>query len=251
MNKNLPIGVFDSGIGGISVLKQCIAVLPEESYIYFGDDVNCPYGERNTEEIAVLTEKAADRLVCMGIKALIVACNTATGAAVERLREKYDIPVIGMEPALKPAVQGVKNGRVLVMATPATINQQKFVNLLNKYKDTEVIDTLPCPGLAELIEYSLGDKAALNDYLKKILPADTDVYDAVVLGCTHYMFIEEIIASFFRNAKMYHGNIGAANQLKRVLESNGLLSSGGGSVSLYMSSGSESVLELCRKLLEM
>lgn len=249
MNKDLPIGVFDSGIGGISVLKKCLAVLPDESYIYFGDDANCPYGERSTEEIADLTVSAADRLVCMGIKALIIACNTATGAAVERLRAKYDIPVIGMEPALKPAVQGSKNGRVLVMATPATLKQQKFIKLMEKYKDIKGIDTLPCPGLAELIEYSLEDKAVINDYLTKALPANTDMYDAVVLGCTHYMFIEEDISSFFRSAQIYHGNTGAANQLKRILESNGLLSTGGGGVSIYISSGNERVMDLCRKLL--
>lgn len=249
MNKSLPIGVFDSGIGGISVLNQCRAILPHESYIYFGDDANCPYGERPTEEIAALTEKAADKLVCMGIKALIIACNTATGAAVERLREKYDFPVIGMEPALKPAVLAADGGRVLVMATPATLHQQKFANLLAKYDQTN-IDTLPCAGLAELIEYSLDDKALLTAYLKNTLPENTDAYSAVVLGCTHYTFIEELIAEFFPNAKIYHGNTGAANQLKRILENSDMLNPDGGELSIYISSGNEQVLELCGKLLD-
>ena len=128
--KRDPIGVFDSGVGGISTLREMIRELPDERFIYFGDMANAPYGTKNTEEVITCVRSVVDRLMEQNIKALVIACNTATGAAAAVLRDELSIPVVGMEPALKPASKARKNGSVLVLATPLTLHQEKFENLM-------------------------------------------------------------------------------------------------------------------------
>ena len=132
-----PIGVFDSGVGGISVLRELVALMPNENFIFYGDSKNAPYGTKTLEEVRKLTLADAEYLRSRNVKALVVACNTATSAAIHILREKYqkEIPVIGIEPALKPAVSVKENSRVLVMATPMTLREKKFHNLMQKFQD--------------------------------------------------------------------------------------------------------------------
>ena len=155
-NKNrntAAIGVFDSGVGGISVLRELVAQMPNENYIFFGDSKNAPYGTKTLEEVQKLTCADAEYLLSRGVKALVVACNTATSAAIRILREKYaDMPVIGIEPALKPAVHAGGHPRVLVMATPMTLREEKFHALMQRFESDAEILRLPCPGLVEYVE---------------------------------------------------------------------------------------------------
>ena len=152
-NQDRPIAFFDSGLGGISVLRETVRLLPQENYLYYGDSLHAPYGVRPEAEIRALAGAAAEQLVQAGAKALVVACNTATSAAIVQLREAYpDIPVIGTEPALKPAVEKYPGGRILVMATPMTIRQEKFQALKAQYDDQAEIIGLACGGLMEFVE---------------------------------------------------------------------------------------------------
>ena len=164
----MPIGVFDSGLGGISVLKELMALMPEEHYLYFGDSANAPYGTRTTEEVRVLTLNAAAMLYERGVKALVVACNTATAAAVEALRAKYpDFIIVGIEPALKMAADRFPGGRIGVMATEVTLREEKFAHLLERFPDVS-IDLIPAPGLVECIEGGMTDDPATEDLLPPV-----------------------------------------------------------------------------------
>ena len=249
MDKTLnPIGVFDSGIGGISTLRDIIRELPREHFIYYGDIANAPYGTKNTEEVITCVRKVVDHLLKRQIKALVIACNTATGAAAATLRKELSIPVIAMEPALKPASEKREGGSILVMATPLTLQMEKFNLLMSKYGEGAV--RVPCPGLMELVEADDGE-GALN-YLKKLFAQyDLDHVDAVVLGCTHYVFLKEMIRDLLPNhIAITDGNAGTARQLKRVLAKNGLLNETGSGKLDLETSGTEKDLALMQKLLD-
>ena len=183
-----PIGVFDSGVGGISVLRELVAQMPNENYIFFGDSKNAPYGTKTLEEVQRLTCADAEYLLSRGVKALVVACNTATSAAIRILREKYaDMPVIGIEPALKPAVHAGGHPRVLVMATPMTLREEKFHALMQRFESDAEILRLPCPGLVEYVEQGVLEGAELEAFLANLFePYQSHPVDCVVLGCTHY-----------------------------------------------------------------
>ena len=245
--KRDPIGVFDSGVGGISTLREMIRELPDERFIYFGDMANAPYGTKSTEEVVTCVRSVVGRLMEKNIKALVIACNTATGAAAAVLRDELTIPVVGMEPALKPASKARKNGSVLVLATPLTLHQEKFENLMKQYGEGAV--KVPCPGLMELVEAD--DTEGAKRYLEKLFsgyPAET--VDAVVLGCTHYVFLKDMIRGLLpERIAITDGNAGTARQLRRVLAGANLLNEEGpGSVELE-TSGTEKDTELMKKLL--
>ncbi len=242
-----PIGVFDSGVGGISTLREMIRELPEERFIYFGDTANAPYGTRSTDEVIACVRNVVGRLLKKNIKALVIACNTATGAAAATLREELTIPVVGMEPALKPASEIRKDGSVLVLATPLTLQQEKFENLMKQYGEGAV--KVPCPGLMELVEADDTDGA--RRYLEELFARyPEDRVDAVVLGCTHYVFLKDMIRELLpERIAITDGNAGTARQLRRVLAQDGLLNTEGpGSVELE-TSGREQDLAMMRKLL--
>ena len=167
---NRPIGVLDSGLGGISVLRELVKLMPGEAFLYYGDSANAPYGTRTPEEVIDLTKKDVDFLLERGAKAIVVACNTATSVAIRELREEYekkDIPVIGIEPALKPAVLAKEHSKVVVMATPMTLSQTKFNSMLHVYEDEANIIKMPCPGLVEYIEGGMLEGPVLDEYLEK------------------------------------------------------------------------------------
>ena len=150
--QNHPIGVLDSGLGGISVLRELVRLMPEEDYLYFGDSKNAPYGTKTAEEVLRLTRNTVSFLLEQGAKAIVVACNTATSVAIRELRQEYpSIPMIGIEPALKPAVEAKAHSTVLVMATPMTLKKEKFSDLMHRYESDAKIIKVPCPGLVELI----------------------------------------------------------------------------------------------------
>ena len=243
-----PIGVFDSGVGGISVLQALVRVLPKEHYIYYGDTANAPYGTKKTEEVIDCVRKVTDSLLARNIKALVIACNTATGAAAYTLRKELTIPVVAMEPALKPASEIRKDGKILVLATPLTLQQEKFNRLMDKYGEGAV--RVPCTGLMELVENEDWDGA--ETYLKEVFaPYDLQMVDAVVLGCTHYVFLKDRIRRMLpEHIAITEGNEGTARQLKRVLaREHLLLEEGEGRVELE-TSGSAGDLEKMKRLLE-
>lgn len=253
---NRPIGVLDSGLGGISVLRELVKLMPGENFIYYGDSANAPYGTRIPEEVIDLTKKDVEFLLERGAKAIVVACNTATSVAIKELRAAYEevLPVIGIEPALKPAVKAKEHSKVVVMATPMTLSQTKFNSMMHIYEDDANIIKMPCPGLVEYIESGVLDGPILDAYLEKqFAPYDKAEIDAVVLGCTHYPLIREVIQKHLPGVFVYDGGFGTAKQTKRRLAERGLLSDreSGGKVEIFNSRNTEEILELSRRLLNM
>lgn len=226
VQRNAPIGVFDSGHGGISVLRELVRLMPCEDFLYFGDSANAPYGPRTTESVQELSLAAAERLLDGGCKALVVACNTATAAAIDLLRQRYDhIPVVGIEPALKPAVLENDHPHVLVMATEMTLREEKFHRQMESYQDRAEIYRLPAPGIVESVEQGRVDGPALEDYLRGILqPYDNIPISAVVLGCTHFPFARKAIEKCIPHpVTVYDGGPGTARETRRRLERADLL----------------------------
>ena len=253
---NRPIGVLDSGLGGISVLRELVKLMPGEDFIYYGDSANAPYGTRTPEEVIDLTKKDVEFLLERGAKAIVVACNTATSVAIKELRAAYEevLPVIGIEPALKPAVKAKEHSKVVVMATPMTLSQTKFNSMMHIYEDDANIIKMPCPGLVEYIESGVLNGPVLDAYLEKqFAPYDKAEIDAVVLGCTHYPLIREVIQKHLPGVFVYDGGFGTAKQTKRRLAERGLLSDreSGGKVEIFNSRNTEKILELSRRLLNM
>lgn len=248
----LPIGVFDSGVGGISILKELVRLMPNENYIYLGDSANAPYGTKTLEQVVELVKKDAEYLYAQGIKALVVACNTATSAGIQILREHYtDIPVIGIEPALKPAVLSAEHPTVLVMATPMTLREEKFHRLMQRFEEEAEIVPLPCPGLMEFVERGELESEALEAYLKELF-APYQKVDAVVLGCTHYPFVRKMIQKVLgKEAVLFDGGEGTARETRRQLMERGLINPSGelGKVVFENSAKEEAILKLCKVLL--
>ncbi len=225
-NSSSPIAVIDSGIGGITVLRKLYKLMPNENFIYFGDSANAPYGVKTKEEIKNLTVSAAERLMKRGAKAVVIACNTATSAAVSYLREKYpDFIFIGLEPAVKPAALSKENPRVLVLATPLTLKEEKFNKLVHSYRDKAEFISLPAPDLVKYIESGKLDTPAEISYLEEILePYRDNKVDAVVLGCTHFPFARKSIIKILGDkVQVFDGGQGAAMHCKHCLEEKGLL----------------------------
>ena len=237
-----PVGFFDSGVGGVSVLKTAYMLMPDEHYIYYGDNLNAPYGERNEEEIQTLSLAAGAFLFEKGVKAIVVACNTATSAAIQMMRESFNLPVISMEPAVKPALSALTGGKALVLATPATVTQARYLGLVDRLNAHDSVISVGCGGLVELIEEGVTDEAAIHGYLAdKLLYLQGEKIDAVVLGCTHYSFVEKQIKSYIDRAfhtdcPVFDGRHGTARQLMRVLNEHGLRRANGkGRVEFFVS----------------
>jgi len=254
---NQPIGFMDSGLGGLSVLREAIALMPGEDFIYYGDSANAPYGTKPREEIRKLTFHVVEYLLERGIKGLAVACNTATSAAVRDLRGMYpDLPIVGIEPAVKPAVLQNKGGRILVLATPMTIEQQKFHHLLEQYRDKAEIVPVPCEGLMEFVERGDLDGDDVSEYFQEHLSGYlTDDTESIVLGCTHYPFLQKHLQSFLngRDISLFDGSFGTAAELRRRLDEKGLLRKElrKGNVEIINSLNDPAKLELSRKLLDL
>jgi glutamate racemase len=253
-NKEKPIGFFDSGVGGISVLNESIIVLPKEDFVYFGDSINAPYGIKDVNEVKKLTFNAVDFLLDKGVKAIVIACNTATSAAIDDLREKYkDIPIIGIEPALKPAVEISIGKSIIIMATPMTLAENKFKSLMKKNNKKVDIISLPCAGLVELIENGIIEGDQIQSYLKEKLKEFMHLDIAsIVLGCTHYPFIKnELTKIVGEKTIIIDGSVGTVNQLKRQLTNNNLLNEKktNGTITIYSSSKNNNMIDLSYKLL--
>lgn len=251
-NRENFIGVFDSGVGGISVLRELVREMPGERFLYYGDSANAPYGVRPPREVQSLTMAAAEKLMARGMKALVVACNTATAAAIEELRRVYpDTIVVGIEPALKLAAEQFPGGHIGVMATSVTLHQDKFDRLLHRFDGTCAITEIPAPGLVELIEAGREDSPEMESFLRDLLTPYLGKLDALVLGCTHYPFAAKCISRILGpETVLLDGGKGTARETRRRLAKAGLLREGQGQVILENSRSTPEILSLSRRLLE-
>ncbi|MEE1035908.1 MAG: glutamate racemase [Oscillospiraceae bacterium] len=246
------IAVFDSGVGGLSVLRHLRRVMPGERYLYFGDSANAPYGTKTKEDVKKLTFDAAQRLISRGIKALVVACNTATSAAIHDLRIAYpDLVVIGIEPALKLAAERFPGGKLCVMATPMTLREEKFAALMRRYEEVCHVQKLPAPGLVELVEGGKADSPETDSLLKTLFATLESTPDAVVLGCTHYPFAAKAISRVLGGGvTLLDGGEGTARETRRRLAEAGLLEEGEGALVIENSREDPALIDLSWNLLK-
>ncbi|HUP92182.1 MAG TPA: glutamate racemase [Solimonas sp.] len=225
-----PVGMFDSGVGGISVLRELHKALPGEDLVYFADSAHCPYGARPPEEIVARATAITDFLLERGCKLVVVACNTATIAAVEHLRASYPVPFVGMEPAVKPACALTKSGVVGVLATGSALAGEKFHKLVAAHAQDVRVITQPCPGLVERVEEgdlgSARTRQLVERYTRPLLAQNADV---LVLGCTHYPFLRALIAEVVGpQVRLLDTGEAVARQARRVLERENLLNDAAG-----------------------
>jgi glutamate racemase len=238
MSSEGKIGIFDSGIGGVTVLKEIIKILPNENYIYYSDSKNNPYGDKPDEEILQICNNIVEYFLKQNCKAIVIACNTASSKAVDTLRKRYpQIPFIAIEPAYKMVYDYAYDKQTLVMATQGTINSEKFNLLLKKYDNHKTI-LLPCVGLAEKIEN--GSIEDIRKYLNEHIKEYKGKAENVVLGCTHYPLIKDEIQEVLGNVQFFDGAPKLAKHLKDVLEENQLLCNNGkGEIEFIDSQGLE------------
>jgi len=244
------IGVFDSGVGGISVLKRMTKLMPHERFVFFGDSANAPYGDKSPEWVLNRSRRIVEGMLDTGAKAIVIACNTATSVAAATLRAEHpDAPIIGIEPALKPATEAAHHDRILVMATAITIRLDKFHRLARTYGMHSDIITVPCKGLADLIETGKLEGREMRDLLERYLGEYRGCVDGVVLGCTHYPFVARQIRAVVGDVPLYDGGPGTARQVKRLLEAGDLLApaSQEGGVEFRTSNPAPEQLELYRR----
>jgi glutamate racemase len=247
-----PIGIFDSGVGGLSVLVEVRRLLPGEDNIYYADAAHFPYGNRTPDEIRARAEAVTRELLARGAKAIVVACNTATSAAIAHLRETFDVPFVGMEPALKPAAERTMAGRVALLVTAPTARGEKLAALIDRFGAEVYVETIAAPGLAERVEAGAIDdaetEALVDRYLDRVRDSAADV---LALGCTHYAFLRDV---FERRAgdgiAVIEPSEAVARQVQRVLDARGLRNPrrDGGSV-LYLTSGDDRTFAALRERL--
>ena len=223
---NMKIGIFDSGIGGLSVLHQAMIIMPEADYIFYADVDNVPYGEKTKEEVRKLVDHAVGFLVDKGCQAIVLACNTATSAAISYLREKYKLPIIGIEPAVKPAVEHIHESgkRVMVVSTPVTAKGEKLKKLVDKYDNKHIVDVVALPKLVRFAQDDDFDSSDVTDYLKsEFAPYNLNDYSELVLGCTHFNYFKDSFSKLFPDdLEMVDGNTGVSNNLKNTVVKKGI-----------------------------
>lgn len=217
------IGVFDSGVGGLAILGALRRELPNENFVYVFDRTHSPYGNRSAKYVASRARKITELLYEKGAKAVVVACNTATSVGINALRERFRIPVIGVEPPVKPAVTAYPNGKIAVLVTPRTARERKFIALTDRYRTNGLV-VIPCPRLATEIEENFHDLDKVIPLLEKTFEACPGP-DAVVLGCTHYYFLRSQISKLLGGkAEIFDGAVGVSRRTKSVLDELGLRS---------------------------
>lgn len=215
----MKIGVFDSGIGGLTVLDEIKKLLPNEQYIYVADRFHVPYGTKSKEAVHGYVETVAEFLDSKGVDAMVVACNTATSISVRKLRSHYEFPVIGMEPAVKPAINLSVEGKIMVMATPLTLAEEKYHNLIKKYDaKTQVVSQ----EMARLVDYAEAadyESLEVEAYIRNQLSSyDLEDFDAIVLGCTHFIYFKALLRGLVpKHIQIIDGNLGTAKHLKHVM----------------------------------
>lgn len=253
----MKIGFFDSGIGGITVLHEALKMLPNEDYIYYADTANVPYGPKPKDEVKMHIFNAVDFIMNQGVKAIVIACNTATSVAIEDLRAKYSIPIIGMEPAVKPAVEKNENihKRVLVTATALTLKEEKLKNLITRLDNEQIVDLLPLPGLVKFAEgFEFNEESVLPYLQEELSRFDLNKYGTIVLGCTHFTLFKDMFRKILpQDIDIIDGNVGTVNHLKRTLEQLNSINEGSGNITFFNSgvkAEDETVLNLYSKLFQ-
>ena len=235
-----PIGVFDSGFGGLSILRETRTLLPAEDILYFADTAHCPYGSRSREEIQRLSLGIASFLTGRGAKLIVVACNTASVAAVRLLRLSFPVPFVRVVPAVKPAAEKTRTGRVAVLATPAMFQGEMFEDLVRDFAANVEVVRQVCPGLVELVEAGKTEGPEVETLLREYLrPAQEAGVDTVVLGCTHYPFLRPVVESIVGpGVQVIDTGAAVARQVSRVLDEHGLRrhTRGSGRCTFYTSS---------------
>lgn len=200
---NSPIGVFDSGLGGLSVWREIRMLLPNESLIYYGDGENCPYGSRPEEEVAALTLSALEYLVAEGVKLIVVACNTASAATLDIARKRYHVPIVGMVPAVKPAAQKTKTGTIAILATQRSLEGDKFRQYLGEFAVGVEVMPVVGHGFVDIVENGLEDTPETYETVRRIIePLIYKGADELVLGCTHYPFLSHVIRKVIGERKV-------------------------------------------------
>lgn len=265
MNQYSPIGVFDSGVGGISVLRILRHDMPNENYIFFGDSIHAPYGDKSEDQIRALSDANVQFLLKKGCKAIVIACNTATSAAADWLRAKYpSLIIIGMEPAVKSAVDhaDITHPRVLVLATASTIHGERLHHLIGRFSEAAEIHPVAAPGIVPLVEAGKEHSEEMFHYLQELLRpyrrfedgGGGQLVDSVVLGCTHFPFaMESIERALGYSFTFYDGAYGTAREAKRRLQEAGLLNSSTdpGTLELHSSIPGDTQIKLQQKLLQL
>lgn len=230
-----PVGIFDSGVGGLSVAREIRRELPSEHLLYVADTAYVPYGDKTEDAVRARTLRIGEWMQAQGAKVFVVACNTASGAALEALRETLSIPVIGLEPALKPAVRESATGRVGVMATTGTCGSARLQRLVDNYANGATVVRQPCPGLADLVEDGVLSgpelEARMAEYVAPLREAEVDT---VVLGCTHYVFVRDAIQQALPGVRLLDSSAAIARRTRQILDgSNALAPAGPGSVRIF------------------
>jgi len=216
----MKIGVLDSGFGGLSVLKTAVEMIPNEDFVYFADTKNAPYGRKTRKEVRALVLKSVEFLTLHDVKGIVVACNTGTSVAVKQLRKIYDIPIIGMEPAIKPALQINEQKKVLLFATKLTLKEKKLHKLIHKLEAEERIDMI---ALQELVRYAedfdFSEKTIVPYLMKKLRKVSWKKYSSVVLGCTHFLFFKKYFEKMLpEHIQIVDGNEGTVRHLINNIE---------------------------------
>lgn len=215
----MKIGIFDSGIGGLSVLHTALSLLPNEQFIYYADESHVPYGEKTKEEIIGYVDEIIQFMIDHEAKAIVIACNTATSAAVALMRKKYTLPIIGMEPAVKKAIDLYGHQKILVCATPITVKGEKMMKLVEKVDKEHLVDLVALPGLVHFAEKQQFDGEEVLSYLKDSLSYfDLDGYESLVLGCTHFNYFKDSFQKLMPHVHFLDGNVGTVNQLMKNIE---------------------------------
>ncbi|QAY65889.1 glutamate racemase [Paenibacillus protaetiae] len=250
----MTIGIFDSGIGGLSVLAESLKRLPAENYLYMADTLHVPYGTKTEEQVRSYVLEAVDAMVRQGIDALVIACNTATSIAVQDLRERYSFPIIGMEPAVKPAVEmnRATGKKVLVWATPLTLKMPKYYALVSRVDEDGIVDSLPMPELVQFCESLQFDTDELRNYFSaKLASYDLNDYGILVLGCTHFSYYTNVLQQFLPpHIQIVDGNTGTVRRLSAMLNRYGMEKGrGNGSVRFMCTGGEAAYIEKMKSAL--
>lgn len=216
----MTIGIFDSGIGGLSVLHEAYHRLPNEKYIFYADEVHVPYGMKSSDEIIGYSDEIVNFLKERDADLILIACNTATSVAVKKMREKYDIPIVGMEPAVKPAVEQTENNRILVIATPVTLRETKLKELIKRVDENHRVDLLPMPQLVEFAEAERFSGEDVDAYMsERFADYENDKYSALVLGCTHFNYFKSEYKKYLgEDTALIDGNYGTVKRIAQKLE---------------------------------
>ena len=245
------IGIFDSGIGGLSVLHQAKTLLPNENFIFYADVDHVPYGTKSKQQVIDYVDHIIDFMIEYECKAVVIACNTATAAAAQVVREKYSIPIIGIEPAIKPAVEQSMGKRVMVIATPLAVNEEKIKNLVDRVDDDHLVDLVPFPKLVYYAENGIFATAQVEEYVRDTLSGyDMDQYSEFVLGCTHFNYFKDTFRKVLPDSvRVIDGIEGTVKQLRRVLERNQLMEENEGNIRFFESGREVTDLERINTLL--